>query len=33
MIVTISRQNLLNNIGKFILNEKDAHKEPFLNPG
>ncbi len=32
MIVTISRQSLLNNIGKFILNEKDAHKGTFLQP-
>ena len=32
MRVTISRQNLLNNIGKFILNEKDAHKGTFLQP-
>ena len=32
MIVTISRQGLLNNIGKFILNEKNAHKGTFLQP-
>ena len=32
MIVTISKQGFLNNIGKFILNEKDAHKGTSLKP-
>jgi len=32
LIVTISKQGLLNNIGKFILNEKNAHKGTFLQP-
>lgn len=32
MIVTISRQSYLNNIGKILLNEKDAHKGTFLRP-
>ena len=32
IIVTISRQSFLNNIGKFILNEKNAHKGTFLQP-
>ena len=32
LIVTISKQGLLNNIGKFILNEKNAHTGTFLNP-
>ena len=31
LITTISRQGLLNNIGKFILNEPDAHKGTLLN--
>ena len=32
LIIVISRQSLLNNIGKFILNEKNAHKGSKLNP-
>ena len=32
MIVTISRQGLLNNIGKFILGEPEAHTGTRLNP-
>jgi SAM-dependent methyltransferase len=32
LIVTISRQSLLNNIGKFILNEKNAHMGTKLSP-
>jgi hypothetical protein len=32
LIVTISRQSLLNNIGKFLLNEKNAHKGTKLSP-
>lgn len=32
LIVVISRQSLLNNIGKFILNEKNAHKGTKLTP-
>jgi SAM-dependent methyltransferase len=31
LITIISRQGLLNNIGKFILNEPDAHKGTLLN--
>lgn len=32
LIVVISRQSILNNIGKFILNEKNAHKGTRLSP-
>ena len=32
LIVVISRQSLLNNIGKYILNEKNAHKGSKLGP-
>ena len=32
LIVVISRQSILNNIGKFILNEKNAHKGSRLSP-
>lgn len=32
LIVVISRQSILNNIGKFILNEKNAHKGSKLSP-
>jgi predicted TPR repeat methyltransferase len=32
LIVVISRQSLLNNIGKFILNNKNAHKGSKLSP-
>ncbi len=32
LIVVISRQSFLNNIGKFILNEKSAHNGTKLNP-
>jgi len=32
LIVVISRQSFLNNIGKFILNEKEAHKGTKLKP-
>ncbi len=32
LIVVISRQSFLNNIGKFILNEKNAYKGTKLNP-
>lgn len=31
LITTISRQGLLNSIGKFILNEPNAHKGTLLN--
>ena len=30
LIVTISKQGLLNNLGKFILNETEAHKGTLL---
>ena len=32
LIVTISKQGLLNDIGKFILNEKNAHTGTCLQP-
>ena len=32
LVVVISRQSILNNIGKFILNEKNAHKGSRLSP-
>lgn len=32
LIVTVSRQSLLNSIGKFILNEKNAHMGIKLSP-
>ena len=32
LIVVISRQSFLNNIGKFILNEVNAHKGSKLGP-
>ena len=31
MIIVISKQGFLNNLGKFILNEPDAHKGTLLN--
>jgi|TARA_B100001971_G_scaffold191511_1_gene195065 hypothetical protein len=32
LIVTISKQGLLNNLGKILFNEPDAHKGTVLNP-